>query len=249
MTSGFKWRLLRILPWSWMGPLVRLRTAAFFPRIVFRRNNVGAGTYIDPSVQIFGYRQVRIGRNSVISEGCWLNTNLGGATTNSIDIDNNCHVGRHNYFSAGGSIKLQDYAFTGIRCLFLGAGHDTRSPMRPYVTTGVTAGAQIRIGVNTWLTTAVTVHQGVTIGRGSIVGAGSIVRTDIPPFSIAIGNPAVVVKRFNFEVREWVNVARWSPELEAMLPSEDEYLAALRQTYPDVQPSLHSASKRFGWIP
>ncbi len=35
--------------------------------------------------------------------------------------------------------------------------------------------------------------KGVTIGRGSVVGAGSVVSRDIPPHSIAAGNPCVVV--------------------------------------------------------
>ena len=38
---------------------------------------------------------------------------------------------------------------------------------------------------------------GVTIGRGSIIGTGSIVSEDIPPYSIAIGSPAKVVRQLN----------------------------------------------------
>lgn len=44
-----------------------------------------------------------------------------------------------------------------------------------------------------WLGANVTLLKGVHIGRGSIVGAGSVVRSNIPPYAIATGNPAKVV--------------------------------------------------------
>ena len=44
-----------------------------------------------------------------------------------------------------------------------------------------------------WLASNVTLLSGVTIGRGAIIGAGSVCRTNIPPYAIAMGNPAKVV--------------------------------------------------------
>jgi acetyltransferase-like isoleucine patch superfamily enzyme len=45
-----------------------------------------------------------------------------------------------------------------------------------------------------WLGHAVTVLDGVTIGKGSVIGAGSVVTKDIPPYSVAVGVPAKVIK-------------------------------------------------------
>ncbi|MBN1163712.1 MAG: acyltransferase [Candidatus Krumholzibacteriota bacterium] len=52
----------------------------------------------------------------------------------------------------------------------------------------VTIKKGVSIGVN------VIILPGVTIGEGSIVGAGAVVTRDIPPYSIAVGNPARVIK-------------------------------------------------------
>ena len=50
------------------------------------------------------------------------------------------------------------------------------------------------IGEHVWLGKGVNVMKGVTIGEHATVGLGSIVTKDIPPHSIAVGNPAKVVK-------------------------------------------------------
>jgi acetyltransferase-like isoleucine patch superfamily enzyme len=67
--------------------------------------------------------------------------------------------------------------------------HANRAPQSD----GHTA-APIEIGPNVWLGFDVCVLPGVTIGRGSIVGARSVVFSDIPPYSIAVGNPARVIR-------------------------------------------------------
>lgn len=45
-----------------------------------------------------------------------------------------------------------------------------------------------------WIADRVTVLKGIRIGQGSVVGAGSVVTNDIPPYSVAVGNPARVIK-------------------------------------------------------
>lgn len=53
--------------------------------------------------------------------------------------------------------------------------------------------APIRICRDAWIGMNCIILNGVTIGEGAIVGAGSVVRSDIPPWTIAAGNPAIVV--------------------------------------------------------
>jgi len=54
--------------------------------------------------------------------------------------------------------------------------------------------APVRIGPDVWLGRGVTVLKGVDIGRGSVIGAHAVVTRDIPPFSVAVGVPARVVR-------------------------------------------------------
>jgi acetyltransferase-like isoleucine patch superfamily enzyme len=53
----------------------------------------------------------------------------------------------------------------------------------------------VRICRNAWIGRGAYVLKGVTIGEGAIVGAGAVVANDVPPFSIAVGNPARILQK------------------------------------------------------
>ena len=68
-----------------------------------------------------------------------------------------------------------------------------------------------------WIAANVTLLPNVTVGRGSIVGAGSVCRKSIPPYAIAIGNPAKIIG-FKYTPEEII-------EHEKILYPEDERLS------------------------
>jgi len=57
-----------------------------------------------------------------------------------------------------------------------------------------------------WLGEFVSVLAGVRIGKGSVIGTMSTVTRDIPPYSVAVGSPARVIKQFNFATGMWEQV-------------------------------------------
>lgn len=64
----------------------------------------------------------------------------------------------------------------------------------------------VHIGRNVWLGEQVCILPGVTIGDGAIVGANSVVTRDIPPNSIAAGNPARVIRVFDALTKTWKRI-------------------------------------------
>ena len=236
------------LPWSLWGLVHKLKTGSLKYPWRFRKYRVGENCYIDPSVQIFGWKSVAVGSNTVLSEEVWLNANDRGTDKETIIVGNNCHIGRRNYFSAGPLIHIKDYCLTGIDCHFLGCAHVFDSPQVPYISAGVTKGEAIEVGVNCMLATSVTVLQGVRIGFGSIVGARSVVVSSLPPFSIAVGNPCKGIKRYDFKNNRWVDIREWLNEYEQFMPTEAEYLATLKERHGAIPLSLMASSRRFGWL-
>lgn len=66
----------------------------------------------------------------------------------------------------------------------------------------------ITIGEGCWLGQNVTVLPNVIIGDKCIIGSNSVVAKDIPPYSIAVGSPARVIKQYNFEEHKWQNLTK-----------------------------------------
>lgn len=198
--------------------------------------------YVDRSVRIIGWHCVSLGRNVVIGAGGWLNVNNRRVGRKTLQIGDNSFIGRNNFFTVGESIVLREYCLTASNCSFIGSSHNIADPFSPYISTGTTSTYKIYVGVNCFLGYGAMVIGNVRIGHGSIVGAGSVVRGDVPPFSIVVGNPARVIKCFDFSRAQWVPVDEL---VNTHVLNEDDYLSALRGRlkYP-VQPISAAAS---GW--
>ena len=68
----------------------------------------------------------------------------------------------------------------------------------------------IIIGNDVWIATNVTILSGVTIGDGAVIGANSLVTNDVPPYHIAAGVPAKIIKpRFSKEIIEELQELKW----------------------------------------
>ena len=88
-------------------------------------------------------------------------------------------------------ITIGRYCQLGPRVQLLTPVHPTEpAPRRA----GLESADPITIGDNVWLGGGVIVCPGVTIGEGSVIGAGAVVTRDIPPYCLAVGNPARVVR-------------------------------------------------------
>jgi acetyltransferase-like isoleucine patch superfamily enzyme len=210
-------------------------------------NQLNLSVFVDSSVQVLGWNNVRIENNSIVSEDTWININHRDENL-ALLIGQNCFIGRRNFFTTGKLIKIGDYCLTGVDCKFLGSGHAYDSPFIPYIAAPSTKDGVIEIGVNCWLGAGVTILKNVEIGYGSIIGAATMVNQSIPPLSVVVGNPCRVIKRYDMQRQAWVKVKDYPDDGDSYLMSEEAYLEILKKTPINMEGFRIAASKAFGDI-
>jgi acetyltransferase-like isoleucine patch superfamily enzyme len=215
-------------------------------KLLFLKKQIGKNSYVDSTVTVFGWAHVAIGKNTLIGEQSWLNVNVREAGFNHIQIGDSCYIGRRNLLSSSRKLILGDFVMTSNECKFLGSNHIFSNPMLPYIETGTTNDDFQKIGANTWIGAGAIVLGAVTIGHGSIIGAGSIVTKNIAPFSIAVGNPCKVIKRYDFRKEKWVKVGDFNISMEELMPLEDEYVRHLKLNSKSLDMPKMAATSKYG---
>jgi galactoside O-acetyltransferase len=195
------------LPTILLGSQVRTLTyRLIFPQFPWK-------VFIEHNVDFFGTNYIKIGKNAYIFKGARLdarghNRNKlilgdGVAIERNVEIgflDNTkIHIDRETFIGPGVCIGGPGNITIGKRCLIaahtgiVANNHNFSDLSQAIKDQGLTCKG-IVIEDDCWLGHGVTVLDGVTIGKGSVIGAGSVVTKSIPPFSVAVGVPARVIK-------------------------------------------------------
>jgi acetyltransferase-like isoleucine patch superfamily enzyme len=104
------------------------------------------------------------------------------------------------------SVEIGDDVFTGHHVYITDANHGYEDRTLP-IGKQFAPTRRVRVGSGSWLGHGTVVLPGADIGRNVAVGAGSVVTGRLPDFSVAVGNPARVIRRF-VEGEGWVRVGR-----------------------------------------
>jgi acetyltransferase-like isoleucine patch superfamily enzyme len=139
------------------------------------RLELGPGVLFEPNVWITMPDPARVR----IGEGTFLNMNVMVAAAELVEI------GEHCMFANG--------------CFISDAAHRYDDPNRPVPWQGFTSKGPTRVGDNVWCGAHVVITSGVTVGERCVIGANSVVTTDLPPFSIAAGAPARVLRTISYD--------------------------------------------------
>ncbi|BAZ89274.1 transferase hexapeptide repeat protein [Cylindrospermopsis raciborskii CS-505] len=145
--------------------------------------NVRLDAHGHPKNRIFLGNGVAIERN--VDIGCMENT--------QIHIDQDTFIAPNVLIAGPGNIKIGRECMIAAQCGIFANNHNFAERSLPIKKQGISCQG-IVIEDDCWLGHGVTVLDGVTIGKGSVIGAGAVVTKDIPPYSVALGVPAKVVK-------------------------------------------------------
>lgn len=163
---------------------------ALMRKIIWKASARHCGPGLQVGSQV-GFRHIEtfeFGANVFIGAGAYIQGRFDGTCI----IGNHVWIGPQAYFDAR-NLVLGDHVGWGPGAKVLGSQHIGRPISQPVITTDLDI-KPVRVGAGADIGTNATILPGVTIGEGAIIGAGAVVTSDIPPYTIAAGVPARVLR-------------------------------------------------------
>lgn len=122
-------------------------------------------------------------------------------------IGNNTKIGQFFKADVYTEVKIGDDCLLASNIYILTVMHSMNPEITAsYVEQPMLIPKRVEICDGAWIGERVSILPGVTIGKKSIIGTGAVVTKDIPEYSIAVGNPARVIKQWNFNLKKWIRV-------------------------------------------
>ncbi len=149
-------------------------------------------------MDVFPFNPFELGSKSIIEDFATINNGVG-----AVIIGNDTIVGLGNVIIGPVAIGSQVMLAQNIVISGLNHGYEDVNIAPALQAVSV---QQITICDEVWIGANSVITAGVTIGKHSVIGAGSVVTKDVPEFCIAVGNPAKIIKRYDFEDNTWKRV-------------------------------------------
>lgn len=149
-------------------------------------------------IDVLPFNKFVLGSGSTIEDYCTINNGVG-----DIIVGENTLIGMGNTII--GPITIGNNVIFAQNIVASALNHEYLDPNMPIHLQPIITGA-ITIEDDCWIAANAVITAGVRIGKHCVIGAGAVVTKDIPPYSVAVGNPAKILKQFNFESGIWERV-------------------------------------------
>lgn len=149
-------------------------------------------------LDIIPSKKITLGKKSVIEDYTIINNGMG-----DIFIGDYTHV--TSRVKLVGPVTLGNYVTIGSGAQITGLTHNYLDVTRPIAKQGVTPNRTV-VEDDVWIGGNSCINQGITIGTHSIIASGSVVTKNVPPYSVVGGNPARILRQYDFEKREWTKI-------------------------------------------
>lgn len=163
-------------------------------------------------IVIRGRKYIDFGERLTTGTGCRFDV-FGSNTNNTVvhfgknvQLNDYVHIVAMNSVTIGDNVLMASHVFISDNShgSYKGDENDSSPEIPPVERHYLTA--PVKIEKNCWIGEGTIIMPGVTIGEGCVIGAHSIVNKSIPPYAIAAGSPAKVLKIWDAEKKRWIKI-------------------------------------------
>lgn len=174
----------------------------------------GSHCYLHHSCKISNGKYIILGEKNYFGEGSKIliwdkyicnSLNWTQTLNPSLKIGDNFSATRDLTIQCTGNINIGNDVTLGSNVFICDENHGTNPLIPDYLDQPLVV-KDVSIGDGVWIGEKVCILPGVHIGKKAIIGAGAVVTKDIQGYSIAVGNPASVIKVFDFINNTWIKV-------------------------------------------
>ena len=176
--------------------------------------SIGQHCFVSPLAGVYP-TQLELGDHSYIAAHAYV--------TDQVRLGQHCTI--NPFAVVRGNVQLGDGVRVGAHASVLGFNHSFDID-RPVYQQPLTAKG-IMIGDDVWIGSSVIILDGVTIGDHCVIGAGAVVTRDVPPYSVAAGNPARVI-------RNRLDSTSHPPRSTKLTQQLSDFGQRVREQWPDV---------------
>jgi len=162
----------------------------------------GRGARVIWPLRIVGSRFIRLGDGVTVQYGAYIAVLKTGTELPVLDIGAGTQVGNHSHIICTRRIDIGARVLIADRVYITDNLHEYEDVGRPVMDQPLRALAPVSIGAGAWIGENVCI-MGCTIGRNCVIGANSVVTRDIPDYCVALGSPAVPVKKYCPDSGRW----------------------------------------------
>jgi len=174
----------------------RIKTILWY-RLLFK--HIGKGSIVYKPILLERSQNMIINDRVIVKEDSWLLTVNSKAL---LIIDDGCFIGHFNHIHCMGRLYIGKNVITADKVLITDIMHGYEDITIPIHSQPIISKGEVTIGENSWIGENVSV-LGCKIGKHCVVGANSVVNNDLPDYCVAVGIPARIVRRYDFDRKVW----------------------------------------------
>lgn len=183
----------------------KFKREIYYLCVFWQFKSFGKNSIIQKPLFILNKKGIRIGNNVCIRPLARIECIPSVNTSAEIVIEDNCCIEQGLHLIAANKVHIHKDVLIAPYCYITDCMHDYEDVSLPVIKQGLKIN-ETEIGEATWLGIGVKVFAGVHIGKHCVIGANSVVTRNIPDYSVAVGCPAKVIKKYDFNKKEWTLV-------------------------------------------